>query len=147
MSSGYVYVLSNQSMPGVVKVGRSIHGGATRSRSLYQTGVATPFTLEFEIYTKDHEWLESQAHMSLRFHRVNPDREFFRCPASDAIEEILAIYTERLCSSKDAQEIEDDSAYVDEPVLSEAELQAQEAWRKAKATETLQRLKTLFENV
>lgn len=146
MSSGYVYVLSNQSMPGVVKVGRSIHGGATRSKSLYQTGVATPFDLEFEIFTMDHEWLESQAHMSLRFSRVNPDREFFRCPASDAIEEILAIYMERLCSGKDAQEIADDSAYVDEPVLSEAELQAQAGVSKARAVEALQRIKEMFES-
>jgi hypothetical protein len=102
MSSGYVYVLSNESMPGYVKVGRSIHGGASRSKSLYQTGVATPFVLEFEIFTKDHEWLESQAHMNLKFNRVNPDREFFKCSASDAIEEIVGIYMERLCSSKPA---------------------------------------------
>lgn len=147
MSAGYVYVLSNQSMPGVVKVGRSIHGGASRSRSLYQTGVATPFNLEFEIFTPDHEWLESQAHMSLRFSRVNPDREFFKCPPSDAIEEILAIYSERLCSSKATQEIAPEPTYEDRPVLSKSELQAQAAASKAIAAKTFQRIKTMLENV
>jgi hypothetical protein len=147
VSSGYVYVLSNESMLGYVKVGRSIHGGAARSIALYRTGVATPFKLEFELFTPDHEWLESQAHMNLKFNRVSPDREFFRCTPDDAIEEILAIYSERLFRNKDAQEIANDSAYVDEPVLSEAELQAQADARKAMAIEGLQRIKAMFENV
>jgi hypothetical protein len=98
VSSGYVYVLSNESMLGYVKVGRSIHGGAARSIALYRTGVATPFKLEFELFTPDHEWLESQAHMNLKFNRVSPDREFFRCTPSDAIEEIVGIYMESLLS-------------------------------------------------
>jgi hypothetical protein len=98
VSSGYVYVLSNESMLGYVKVGRSIHGGAARSIALYRTGVATPFKLEFELFTPDHEWLESQAHMNLKFNRVSPDREFFRCTPDDAIEEIVGIYMESLLS-------------------------------------------------
>ena len=141
MSSGYVYVLSNQSMPGVVKVGRSIHGGASRSRSLYQTGVATPFKLEFEIFTPDHEWLESQAHMSLRFSRVNPDREFFRCPPSDAIEEILAIYGEWLCSAAPAQS---ERVAIRQPE-SEPKSPEQFAAEKANGKEILKQLKALFE--
>lgn len=144
MSAGYVYVLSNPSMPGVVKVGRSIHGGSSRAASLYGTGVPAAFVLEFEIYTKDHEWLEFEAHKSLRFNRANPDREFFKCPPSDAIEEIVAIYMERLCSSKTDQEVVAESDHEEIPVLSEAELQAQEELRRAKGMECLQRLKTMF---
>jgi hypothetical protein len=147
VSSGYVYVLSNESMPGVVKVGRSIHGGIHRSQALYGTGVPSPYVLEFEIFTKDHEWLESQAHMSLRFSRVNPDREFFRCSPDDAIEEILAIYSERLFSNKAAHGNAPEPAHEDTPALSEAELQAQAAASKAIAAETFQRIKTMLENV
>jgi hypothetical protein len=136
MGAGYVYVLSNPAMPGVVKVGRSIHGGSSRGRSLYQTGVPVPYVLEFEIYTKDHEWLEAQAHKSLRFNRVNPDREFFKCPPNDAIEEILSIYSERLCSSPTPIAPE-----MTPPISPE-----EEAARKAKGQEALNRLKALFDD-
>lgn len=141
MSSGYVYVLSNESMPGVVKVGRSIHGGAARSISLYGTGVATPFKLEFEIFTPDHEWLESQVHMNLRFSRVNPNREFFKCPPSDAIEEILAIYMERLLANPTPSVPVVIRQPEPEPKSPE---EAEAAWERGK--ETLRQIKALFEN-
>jgi hypothetical protein len=137
MSSGYVYVLSNPAMPGFVKVGRSIHGGRSRGRTLYQTGVPAPYVLEFEIYTKHHEWLEAQAHKSLRFSRVNPDREFFKCPLSEAIEEIIAIYSERLCSEPVA--LEAPCTPEPEPISPE-----EQAATKAKGQEALSRLKALF---
>jgi hypothetical protein len=138
VASGYVYVLSNPSMPGVVKIGRSIHGGYSRGRSLYQTGVPAPYELEFEIYTKDHEWLEAQAHQSLRFNRTNPDREFFKCAPNEAIEEIIAIYSERLCSSRPPSAPETSPP---EPMSPE-----QEAAAKAKGRQALSRLKALFDD-
>lgn len=138
-SYGYVYVLSNPAMPGVVKVGRSIHGGSSRGRSLYQTGVPAPYVLEFEIYTKDPEWLEAQAHKSLRFNRVNPDREFFKCPPNDAIEEIIALYSERLCSSSPAPS-------APQPPEPEPRSPEEEAAMQAKGQEALSRLKALFDD-
>jgi hypothetical protein len=137
MSAGYVYVLSNPAMPGVVKVGRSIHGGTSRGRSLYQTGVPAPYVLEFEIYTKDHEWLEAQAHKALRFNRVNPDREFFKCPPNDAIEEIISLYSERLCSSP--------APSAPAPPMPEPSPEEQAAL-KARGLEALSRLKAMFDD-
>jgi hypothetical protein len=142
MSSGYVYVLSNPAMPGFVKVGRSIHGGHSRGRSLYQTGVPAPYVLEFEIYAKDHEWLEAQAHKSLRFNRANPDREFFKCPPNDAIEEIIAIYSEWLCSSNQAPSARE-AVRLPEP---EPRTPEQAAAMKAKGQEALSRLKAMFDD-
>lgn len=80
-TSGYVYVLSNPSMPGIVKVGRSIHGGKLRARQLFQgvTGVPTPFVVEFEMLVREPGVVEVLAHEGLQDFRVSESREFFRC--------------------------------------------------------------------
>jgi hypothetical protein len=83
---GYVYILTNPSMPGIVKVGRtsrSVHG---RAGELYQTGVPTPFEVFTSVLAPDCVALERLVHEQLAEHRVGPDREFFRCSASDAEE-------------------------------------------------------------
>lgn len=89
MSKGYVYVLSNPSMPGLVKIGRSIHGGRQRANQLFQTGIPTPFHLEFEILVDDHDDIESLVHENLWQYREDERREFFRIPASDAVLAVL----------------------------------------------------------
>ena len=40
MSKGYVYILSNPSMPGLVKIGRTMRSVEGRASELYQTGGA-----------------------------------------------------------------------------------------------------------
>lgn len=94
MKSGYIYVLSNQSMPGIVKIGRSIHGGKSRARDLYQTGVPTPFKLEFEIYVEDHVELEILVHEKLQDQRVSGNREFFKVDVFEATALIMGLYAE-----------------------------------------------------
>lgn len=89
---GYVYVLSNESMPGLVKIGKSINGGHRRAQDLFVTGVPSQFRVEFEIYVDDPSFLETAAHEHLGGYRVNGNREFFRCPVSDAILAILSEY-------------------------------------------------------
>jgi len=49
MKQGYVYILTNPSMPGLVKIGRSKNGGRKRASDLYQTGVPTPFRKRSEL--------------------------------------------------------------------------------------------------
>ncbi|WP_299075861.1 GIY-YIG nuclease family protein [uncultured Paraglaciecola sp.] len=79
MSKGYVYVLSNPVMPGIVKIGRSMHGGKGRADALYRndTGVAKPFVVEHEIYVKDCVALEKAVHAAFSMFRINKSREFF----------------------------------------------------------------------
>jgi len=92
MSAGYIYILSNPSMPGIVKIGRSIHGGKKRAREIYQTGVPTPFHLEWEMYVDDCIEMEALAHEVLDSHRVSGNREFFRVENYEAIQKILNEY-------------------------------------------------------
>ena len=90
---GVVYVLSNLSMPNIVKIGYSKFGGNYRAEKFYKndTAVATPFKVEFEIKSNDARALESLVHEDLSHCRVNSRREFFKCPISEATNSILEI--------------------------------------------------------
>jgi hypothetical protein len=91
---GYVYILSNKSMPGLVKIGKSRRGGRHRAKEIYQTGVPTPFHLEFELYTHDCDALESYVHECMDDVRVNDSREFFEADLEVAISRLSGLHLE-----------------------------------------------------
>lgn len=74
---GYVYILSNPSMPGIVKIGRTTRTVHGRAGELYQTGVPTPFVVEHYLATPDCVDLERRMHVLFAGQRVGQDREFF----------------------------------------------------------------------
>ena len=90
---GYVYVLSNPSMPGLVKIGRSKVGGNSRGKQMYKgdTGVPTPFELEFECLFDDCIEAEAMLHDELGHLRVNPQREFFKMDEDEAVVAVLSM--------------------------------------------------------
>lgn len=108
MSSGYVYILSNKSMPGLLKIGRSMYGGGARGSELYTTGVPSEFTLEFEVFVKNMEFVERSAHNKLSTSRLNNSREFFEVTTEEAIavivNEIMLEYS--VCNPEEAIAIE-----------------------------------------
>ncbi|MSO71881.1 MAG: GIY-YIG nuclease family protein [Alphaproteobacteria bacterium] len=73
-----VYVLVNEAMPGLIKIGRTNNDLAARIRSLYQTGVPLPFEPYFACEVKDSAFVEAQLHEAFDDHRVSKNREFFR---------------------------------------------------------------------
>ena len=91
---GYLYVLVNPSMDGMVKVGKTTRNPALRAQELSSvTGVPTPFLLVFERFFADCDKAEQLVHDALeaRGQRISDSREFFRVPPSQAIELILDI--------------------------------------------------------
>lgn len=94
MRKGFVYVLTNRSMPGLVKVGYTMKVPTERAVELGTTGVPTPFQVEYYCLVEDPDQLETIVHQALVSSRTNIDREFFRIEVKDAIAAI-----ER-CSSK-----------------------------------------------
>jgi hypothetical protein len=81
MSEGYIYCLSNEAMPGLVKIGEIHTEGRTpedRIRELYTTGVPLPFTIEFAKKVKNPGQAESRMHTFLSDKRLNQRREFFK---------------------------------------------------------------------
>ena len=85
MNPGYVYILINPSMQGLIKIGRTIRDSRERARKLWTTGIPTPFQVAFEIFSEEHDKLETLMHNELADFRVSDDREFFKYPLDRAI--------------------------------------------------------------
>lgn len=110
MTAGFVYVLVNSSMPGLVKVGKTSRPPSERAEELSGvTGVPTPFVLVFEQFFSDCDLAEDYVHAELerRGLRQAQNREFFRAASSDVIRIILE--TPSFANGLDtAQETRDD---------------------------------------
>lgn len=84
--AGYVYFLTNPSMPGLVKIGRTARDPRKRAGELTSaSGVPTPFTLAGYIQSEDAVRTEAALHDAMRAERVNRRREFFRVDLAEAI--------------------------------------------------------------
>ena len=90
--SGYIYVLSNESMPGIVKIGATTRSAEARAAELYKsnTSVPTPFEVEFSVYSTDVWGDEQLIHETLQGCRVNADREYFKIDVWDAVKVVTA---------------------------------------------------------
>lgn len=73
-----VYVLTNEAMPGLVKIGCTQSDLAARVRSLFQTGVPLPFEVFYACEVSNCKFVEKQLHDAFGDHRVSKSREFFR---------------------------------------------------------------------
>lgn len=82
---GYVYILSNPTMPGIVKIGKTVRAPEARLKELNSaTGVAMPFNLETVVETKNPSLTERIIHEHLSSRRINQRREFFEVSVKDA---------------------------------------------------------------
>lgn len=79
MSSGYLYALANQSMPGIIKIGCTSRDPFERAKELRSTGVPTSFQVLIAVFTNDMKGSEAAIHTILesRGRRVDNGREFF----------------------------------------------------------------------
>lgn len=75
---GYVYILTNPSMPGLVKIGKTTRDVEQRAIELYQTGVPEPFEVSHYVYSPNCSELEDMTHKVMAKERVSSGREFFR---------------------------------------------------------------------
>lgn len=96
MSKGYVYVLTNESMPNLVKIGRTTRSVHQRAAELYQTGVPTPFEVYAEYICPDCTEVEMWVHDALSECRVSESREFFVCHAEKAAREVMNAHREQV---------------------------------------------------
>ena len=74
---GFVYVLTNTSMPGIVKIGLTKNIKDRLLNLSSRTAVPTPFKLYRAIEVKDMFKVEKQLHNYFRKQRTNSQREFF----------------------------------------------------------------------
>ena len=86
MSVGYVYILSNQAMQGLLKIGFTSRDVKERVAQLSSvTGVPKPFEIEYYCLTRDPEEIERKAHERLVSQRAGKRKEFFEVPLLEAV--------------------------------------------------------------
>ena len=92
---GWVYVLTNEAMPGIVKIGYTLREPSVRAEELYKdskngavTGVPLPFDVAYKAWVLNPFQVEQAVHKSLAQKRLNDNREFFKCSTEEAVEHI-----------------------------------------------------------
>ena len=87
--TGIVYVLKNEGMPGLLKIGKTGREDHNqRISELYSTGVPFPFECVMAVEVTDKQQakqLEEALHSAFEPHRVNPKREFFQIGESHVL--------------------------------------------------------------
>ena len=81
-----VYILTNPSMPGLIKIGKTEKTAHERAEELYTTGVPEPFSVAHSIPSEYPKILEDILHKRFKQYRINEHREFFRYSADKVIE-------------------------------------------------------------
>ncbi|HEX5338551.1 MAG TPA: GIY-YIG nuclease family protein [Gallionella sp.] len=122
-----VYILTNEAMPGLVKIGLTTDSVEARIGQLYaHSGVPLPFECYFAAEVNNCAKLEKTLHQLFSENRINPKREFFKI---DPEKVVLAI------SIGDFKEVT--------PGVVTIEKEEQEALDKAKARRPRLRLDAL----
>jgi len=86
---GWVYVLSNKAMAGLVKVGYSMRDPTIRAEEISNsTGVPLPYIVSYRALVVSPNQVEQDVHLALDDKRVNEKREFFKCKIMEAIQAI-----------------------------------------------------------
>ncbi|MBI5874322.1 MAG: GIY-YIG nuclease family protein [Deltaproteobacteria bacterium] len=80
---GWVYVISNKAMPGLVKVGYSMKDPALRAQELDHTGSPHPYIVDYELLVEEPFSIEQKVHSHLKNHREG--KEWFRCTSEQAV--------------------------------------------------------------
>ena len=89
---GYVYVLVNSSMPGLLKIGYTDRDPNLRAKELSAaTGIVFPFIVAYYAETLDAPGAEEEIHRILSPYRINDNREFFSMEVRDAISTIDSV--------------------------------------------------------
>ena len=79
-----VYILTNEAMPGIIKIGWTDNTVEQRMKELDKTATPLPFTCYFAKRVKDPTFVESKMHQAFDEFRIRDNREFFRMSPEQA---------------------------------------------------------------
>ena len=97
MDEGIVYVLTNEAMPGLVKIGMTTRAEISiRMSELWTTGIPVPFECAFAGKVLDARKVEKAFHIAFAPDRINPSREFFKIDPIQAITLLELMCSENL---------------------------------------------------
>jgi len=88
----WVYVLENETLPGLLKIGYTKSTPDERAKQISNaTGVPLPYKVAWAFRCFNGELLEGEVHHALRKYRVNNQREFFQVGLDEAKQTIESI--------------------------------------------------------
>ena len=87
-------MMSNKSMPGLVKVGFSTKDPDLRAQGLNHTGTPHPYVVDYEALVQNPYEVEQRTHVQLLDY--SEGKEWFRCPAEVAIAAIKYVVSDNI---------------------------------------------------
>jgi hypothetical protein len=104
-TSGWLYMLGNESMPELCKIGQTRRTPEERAMELSgSTGVASPFHVIHSFEVSNVHEAEKLAHKILSAYRINNDREFFKIEIKLAVE-VVELVAKRFLQKDTINEI------------------------------------------
>src|SRR3990167_6472488 len=104
-----IYILTNEAMPGYVKIGKTSTSLEQRIRELSSsTSIPFPFTCFYACTVKDASFVEHQLHDAFDNNRVNPRREFFQITPERVVSALKLAEIENITPKKDFVESSED---------------------------------------
>ena len=117
MSNGnqIIYILTNEAMPGYVKIGKTSTNLEQRIKELSgSTSVPLPFTCFYACTVKDMAFVEHQLHDAFDNNRINPKREFFQISPERVVSALKLAEIENITPKKDIVENKEDQKALNE---------------------------------
>ena len=74
----FIYILTNEAMPGLIKIGKTSNTVAQRMRELDGSGIPLPFQCYYAARVDNALFVETRLHKAFGDFRVRTNREFFR---------------------------------------------------------------------
>lgn len=97
---GIVYILSNEAMPDLIKIGLTTRNELqSRINELYTTSVPVPFTCEYASRVDDCAKVEQALHQAFSTDRINLNREFFRMSVERVIPILKLVEKEEITTT------------------------------------------------
>ncbi len=114
MTEGIVYILINEAMPGLSKIGKTAASLEDRIRGLDSTGVPLPFECFHASKVANIDFVERQLHDAFDDMRIRKRREFFRVSPERVQAALLLAQVEDVTPRGDVVEDAEDQQALDE---------------------------------
>ncbi len=108
-----VYVLTNDAMPGFIKVGKTTQPVQERLKQLYTLGVPVPFECYYAGIVPSNKNVERRIHRAFDAFRGNKNREFFEMEAEAAADIIRLVERQEVTPGEGYIESPDDKKAMD----------------------------------
>ncbi|MHB8088851.1 MAG: GIY-YIG nuclease family protein [Anaerolineaceae bacterium] len=90
---GWIYVITNKAMPGLVKIGYSTKDPFLRAKEFDGTGTPHPYNVIYDALVLEPREIEQKVHSILKDKREG--KEWFRCSIKDSIKAIRSASIDR----------------------------------------------------